>query len=129
MTELISLLAFLRCAGYFCAMIYLQEAHADDVWPLGYGIQSHKELADRLGACEGFLKRYPALRQVLDAAVVDDMDNSFLHAYGAWPERYYLVSEEGQVEWESAFNDGDGHSTFEEVRLRVPSLSCHRVPP
>lgn len=127
MTELINLLGFLRNAGYFCAMIYLQEAHADDFWPLGYGIQSHKELADRLGACEGLLNRYPALLQALDAAVVDDMDDSFLHAYGAWPERYYFVSEEGQVEWESAFNDGDGHSTFEEVRLRVPTTARYRV--
>lgn len=122
MSELIDLLDFLRKAGFFCAMIYLQEAHADDFWPLGYNIQSHKELSDRLGAFEKFLSRHPALPQALDATAVDDMDDSFLHTYGAWPERYYFVNPCGQFEWESSFEDGDGRSTFEEVRLRATSL-------
>lgn len=123
MSELIDLLGFLRNAGFFCAMIYLQEAHADDFWPLGYGVQSHKDLADRLGAFEKFLGQHPALPQALDATAVDDMDDSFLHAYGAWPERYYFVSSGGEVEWASTFEDGDGRSMFEEVRVRASSSS------
>lgn len=123
MSELIDLLRFLRNAGFFCAMIYLQEAHADDLWPLGYGVQSHKEIAERLGAFKKFLSRHPALSQSLDATAVDDMDDSFLHSYGAWPERYYFVSPAGRFEWESTFQDGDGcRSAFEKARLRASSL-------
>ena len=28
-------------------MIYLAEAHADDIWPIGYGINSTKSVEER----------------------------------------------------------------------------------
>ena len=28
-------------------MVYLNEAHADDIWPLGYGIDSAKDLDEK----------------------------------------------------------------------------------
>ena len=32
----------------FCIIfIYIQEAHADDFWPLGYGIKSPKTIEER----------------------------------------------------------------------------------
>lgn len=42
------LMSFLEnCKNMKCVMVYLAEAHADDTWPLGYGINSAKTLADR----------------------------------------------------------------------------------
>lgn len=29
-------------------MIYTKEAHADDIWPVGYGINSSKNLEERI---------------------------------------------------------------------------------
>jgi len=77
-------------------LVYLHEAHADDVWPLGYGVKNPTSLAERWAQCDALVAR---LR--LDVEVfVDGMDNAFLHAHGAWPERYFFV-EQGAVVWAS----------------------------
>eukprot|EP00932_Pfiesteria_piscicida_P005658 SRR837773.15572.p3 GENE.SRR837773.15572~~SRR837773.15572.p3 ORF type:complete len:106 (+),score=36.66 SRR837773.15572:828-1145(+) len=81
--------------------MYLQEAHADDLWPLGYGISSHKSILDRQRACARMLGRHPGLEKALDEVGLDSMDDHFLHTYGAWPERYYLADLTGKVLWAS----------------------------
>ena len=43
MKELITFLKLIR-TQYKVVMIYLNEAHADDIWPLGYGINEAKDL-------------------------------------------------------------------------------------
>jgi len=116
MAELIELLRHLRVSGVFCAMVYLQEAHADDIWPLGYGIKKHSSLEGRIEACQAFLSKHQALREALDYVVVDAMDDSFLHTYGAWPERYFFASREGVIEWASTTGS----------RERQPSI-CEQV--
>ena len=45
MDELITLLEKLDKVKV--VMIYLHEAHADDIWPLGYGIKSAKSIDER----------------------------------------------------------------------------------
>jgi len=67
--------------------IYLKEAHAQDVWPLGqhYCINDHKTLQDRIAGAEKFLKKF-AFKVPM---VVDCMENEFLFAYLAHPERFY----------------------------------------
>jgi len=101
MSQLIRLLLNLRRVDVFCAMVYLQEAHADDLWPLGYGRQSHSCIEDRLRALETFLGENPRLEEALQAVAVDTIDDNFLHCYGAWPERYFLADLSGQVSWAS----------------------------
>jgi len=97
-------------------MVYLQEAHADDLWPLGYGVQSHRTLEDRLGACKAFLGRHIDFREQLQAVAVDTMDDHFLHTYGAWPERYYLIDvTSGHVTWASTITNGDQTHALQEV--------------
>lgn len=93
--------------GFFCAMVYLEEAHADDLWPLGYGIKKHASLDGRIAACVGFMDRHPTLRDALDAVAMDGMDDSFLHTYAAWPERYYVVNHAGEVLWASILGGDD----------------------
>jgi len=43
MKELITFLKLIR-TQYKVVLIYLNEAHADDIWPLGYGINEAKDL-------------------------------------------------------------------------------------
>jgi len=93
----------------FVAMVYLQEAHADNTWPLGYGVQSHSNLGGRLFACRSFLDRNPTLKGLLHEFAVDAMDDRFLHKYGAWPERYFLAEPSGKVVWASSWSD-DGRT-------------------
>ena len=46
MPQLLELLAQLKEKAVI-VMIYLTEAHADDVWPIGYGINQPKTLEER----------------------------------------------------------------------------------
>lgn len=85
------MLAALRERGVAVYFVYLAEAHADDVWPLGYGISAHRDLADRWAHAEAFLDRHVSLRAAVDGVFVDAMEDPFLHRNGAWPERYFLV--------------------------------------
>lgn len=101
MPELIATLNQMRRLGAFCAMIYLQEAHADDLWPLGYGVRKHCSELDRQEACARFFEDRAELQQAFDVVAVDTMDDHFLHAYGAWPERYFLADLSGKVLWAS----------------------------
>lgn len=128
MAKLTELLAQLRSSGIFCAMVYLQEAHADDLWPLGLGIKKHTSLAGRIAACSDFLSRHQSLRDALDVVAVDSMDDSFLHTYAAWPERYYVVGRAGKILWSSILG-GEGSKAlpaFEQIMKQVQDPAGHR---
>lgn len=101
MAELINLLAYLRNTGIFCGMVYLQEAHADDVWPLGYGTRSHANIEDRISTCKSFLDSYSDLKSMLNVVAVDSMNDNVTHGLGAWPERYFLSNLAGEIFWAS----------------------------
>mmetsp|Transcript_11213 Transcript_11213/g.19684 ORF Transcript_11213/g.19684 Transcript_11213/m.19684 type:complete len:136 (-) Transcript_11213:29-436(-) len=130
MAELISTIQQIQAARVFVVMVYLQEAHADDLWPLGYGIKSHANIDERLAACKQFLENHPRLKQSLNGVAVDTMADSFLHTYGAWPERYFLAELSGRILWASAAYDQDekGHtcSVLQQV-LNVVEQSARPV--
>ena len=54
-------------------MVYIAEAHADDVWPLGYGINSSKSLEERWQNCDAFMAKWPCLEAMADRVLVDNM--------------------------------------------------------
>ena len=90
-----------------CIMIYIAEAHADDVWPLGYGINSAKTLEDRQSNCAALISRYPQLHEKLDAIFIDNMNDDFNKVSGAWPESYMFVNSNGNVIWKSESGNKD----------------------
>mmetsp|Transcript_16460 Transcript_16460/g.34412 ORF Transcript_16460/g.34412 Transcript_16460/m.34412 type:complete len:117 (+) Transcript_16460:938-1288(+) len=110
-------------------MVYLQEAHADDLWPLGYGISSHATLHDRISACSKFLEDHREFCELLHGVALDAMDDRFLHTFGAWPERYFLADLSGKVLWASStqdVQDQDGSregSPIQEVLHRINAES------
>jgi hypothetical protein len=67
--------------------IYLKEAHAQDVWPLGQHacVLDHKTIDDRITAAKNFCNKY----QWQLPMEVDCMDDQFLYTYLAHPERFY----------------------------------------
>lgn len=83
-------------------MVYLAEAHAADVWPLGFDINQPKEISERNQNCKNLLRRFPALRDSLDAVFLDNMNNEFNFITGAWPEKYFLADDEGNCIWKSS---------------------------
>ncbi|OLQ03277.1 Type I iodothyronine deiodinase [Symbiodinium microadriaticum] len=107
----------LRGMGVFCAMVYLQEAHADDLWPLGYGIRSHVTLEDRIGACRDFLTRHSEFGAALDSLTLDGMKDEFLHTFGAWPMRYFVSDLTGNITWSSDAMDLQAHTPEDVSKL------------
>mmetsp|Transcript_90310 Transcript_90310/g.188851 ORF Transcript_90310/g.188851 Transcript_90310/m.188851 type:complete len:122 (-) Transcript_90310:266-631(-) len=107
MTALIDAVRRLKQAGVYTVFIYLQEAHADDYWPLGFGIKSHSNMSDRVAACNRYLQGQKDFARSVDEIVLDTMDDSFLHTFGAWPERYFLADLNGKILWNSNCDNKD----------------------
>ena len=75
--------------------IYLAEAHADDVWPHGFGINSTKTKEERFSRCKDLFLKHPDLKKHLDAIFVDNMNDDFNNLTGAWPESYFFADQWG----------------------------------
>ncbi|HZM51780.1 MAG TPA: deiodinase-like protein [Vicinamibacteria bacterium] len=102
-----------RAAFYF---VYIEEAHAHDVWPLVSNAKANivfgtaRDAGERVtvaGLCEKELKvEFPIL--------VDDMQNDVADAYTAWPTRMYVVDANGKIAYKSRV----GPFGFEAAPLR-----------
>ena len=68
--------------------VYLSEAHAADVWPLGEHVivNHHRTLHDRTAAASRFVRsvgwKFPMF--------LDSMDNAFANALASHPERCFV---------------------------------------
>lgn len=71
--------------------VYINEAHAHDVWPIGLSAgtinYSHKDLDDRLKCAQKFKKEYDIQAPIY----MDNMDNSVQNVLASWPFRYFLI--------------------------------------
>lgn len=69
-----------------CLFVYIEEAHAQDEWPIGSAVvqKQHRTWQERLGAAEklGVSSNWMLL--------LDTMENTFAAAFSPWPFRYYL---------------------------------------
>jgi len=80
-------------------LVYIREAHPSDGWVTrrnqqeGISIASPKTLEERANVCtlaQGKLK-------ITMPTVVDGMNDGANKAYGAWPDRLYVIDTEGRV--------------------------------
>jgi thiol-disulfide isomerase/thioredoxin len=102
-----------RAAFYF---VYLEEAHARDIWPLKSNekdkvvFATHKDMGERTdlaNTCARAMKiEFPML--------VDAIDNTVGRTYSAWPTRFYVVDRDGKI----AFKGRPGPFGFEAEPLR-----------
>jgi len=98
-------------------MIYIREAHPVDGWDIGSAnrihdpqtIEARRQVA---GSCELAL-------QYGIRTYVDEMDDGVMTAYAAWPERLYLVSQDGRVRYAG----GLGPWGFKPAELRASIAS------
>jgi hypothetical protein len=72
-------------------MIYINEAHAVDVWPIGLSAgtinYSHKNIGDRAGCATKFKSTFN-----FDIPIyLDSMSNEFDEMFSVWPFRYYVI--------------------------------------
>jgi len=93
-------------------VIYIREAHPIDGWDMGSAFrindpQTIKERRKVAGMCETGL-------QYGIRTYVDEMDDAVMAAYAAWPERLYLVGQDGRV----AYAGGPGPFGFIPAELK-----------
>ena len=81
--------------NYKIILVYLAEAHADDVWPLGFGIKQTASIEARKNQCASFLKKWDDLAKLVDHVFVDNMENAFNEKTGCWPEGYMFADPTG----------------------------------
>lgn len=91
-------------------VVYIREIHPTDGWQVrenetdGVLVQSHASMQERVEAGQTCM-----LKLALEMpALVDEMDDAVARAYGAMPERLYLIGTDGRV----AYKGGMGPMFF-----------------
>lgn len=96
--------------------IYIKEAHPEDEWQMpsnvdeGVCYRQPKSLDQRLAIANDFSKRF---KYPLPLAV-DPMDDAANQAYGAWPERLYVIDVNGKI----AYKGGPGPFQYKPQEVR-----------
>ena len=89
-----------RAAFYF---VYIEEAHAHDVWPLVSNAKEKivfgtaRDAGERVSVAALCAKELKVEHPIL----VDDMQNGVADAYTAWPTRMYVVDTNGKIAYKS----------------------------
>lgn len=102
--------------------VYIREAHPEDGWVLeenrdgGIAVTEPRTAAERAQLA----KLCAEVASTGATLLVDDMDNSTALAYGAWPDRLYLVDVKGRI----AYQGGEGPYGFlpEELAAAIERL-------
>jgi len=97
-------------------LVYCREAHAIDSWlPMEFGAVEDPITFDERRDMARFCSRELGLTL---PAVVDELDDAVSRAYAGWPERLYLIDNDGKV----VYRGGPGPFGFDpdgfEVALR-----------
>ena len=79
--------------------IYIKEAHPEDEWQMdsnekeGVCYPQPRTTAQRVAIASDFVKRF----HYEIPLVVDPIENTANAAYAGWPERFYVVDEQGVI--------------------------------
>lgn len=90
-------------------LVYIREAHAKDEWAMeqneaaGISVTQPRSGAERTAVARKFVRDL----KVSIPTVVDDMDDTVGRAYGAWPERLYVIDPDGTVGYQGGFGPFD----------------------
>ena len=90
--------------------VYIKEAHPTDEWQLDSNLKDEvcyaqpRDLAGRVAIANDFVKRHDYPIPLL----VDDLDNACEQIYAGWPERLYVIDEQGII----AYKGGTGPFEF-----------------
>jgi hypothetical protein len=97
--------------------VYVREAHPTDEWQMKSNVKDDvcyaqpKSLEQRVAIANDFTQRfhYPL------PFGIDDMGNVAEHAYAAWPERIYILDENGRI----AYRGGMGPFNYHPAEVRA----------
>jgi hypothetical protein len=89
--------------------VYIREAHPSDEWQMNTNVKEDvcyaqpRTLTQRIAIGNDFIKRFHFTLPL----AVDDMDNAADLAYAAWPERIYVVNEDGTIAYRGGMGPFD----------------------
>ena len=99
--------------------IYIREAHPLDEWQMKSNEKDKddvcyaqpKSIEQRVAIAEDFTKRY----KFAVPFGIDQMSNAANDAYAAWPERLYIVDENGHI----SYKGGNGPFKYDPKEVRA----------
>ena len=97
--------------------MYLEEAHAEDEWPIGSSVKimSHKSISDRLGA----VNKLKSETDWYMPTYMDNMANEFNELFKAWPIRFYLIK---NLELKYVAMPKDGMFSLPDLETNIENL-------
>ncbi len=107
-------------------IVYIQEAHASDVWQMESNVKQHIVIASPRSAGERAAVADSCVRNlnIKIPALLDDFRNTTDQAYTGWPDRLYAIDRGGRIAYKSAPGPFGFHPKELEaalVRLTGPS--------
>ena len=97
-------------------LVYIKEAHPGDEWQMDSNIESEvvfdqpQTFEARVDLARTFVDRMNVETETL----VDDIRNTAMACYAAWPERIYVIARDGRI----AYKGGMGPFKFDPEDLR-----------
>ena len=84
-------------------MVYITEAHPSDIWQMQSNIKDKVVFASPKNEEERALVAGACVRKlgIKMPAVLDEFGNSTERAYTGWPDRIYLIDQNGRVAYKS----------------------------
>lgn len=106
-------------------IIYIKEAHPEDEWQMDSNVESDVVYSqpNTFEARQELAKTFVDRMGVETDTLVDDIRNTALACYAAWPERIYVVDRDGRI----LYKGGIGPFYFEPEELREFLESMPRV--
>lgn len=107
-------------------VVYVQEAHPTDGWQVDSNVQEgvlfsqHRSYDER----ESVAQSCSIDLHIGLPIIIEEMDNAIDEAYGAAPERLYLVDVDGKV----AYHGGAGPHFFDLDEWEQAIQSCATIP-
>ncbi len=85
-------------------MIYIQEAHASDVWQMRQNVRDNVIIASPKDYEERSVAAGSCVRHlgIKIPALLDGFGNSTEAAYTGWPDRLYLIGRQGRIAYKSS---------------------------
>jgi len=80
-------------------IVYIKEAHPDDEWQMesneesGVIYSQPKSTEERRELARAFIDQMDVQTETL----LDDIDNTAMACYAAWPERLYIIGTDGRI--------------------------------
>jgi hypothetical protein len=101
-------------------VVYIQEAHASDMWQMQSNIKqdvifaSPRDLNERVEVADACVRKL----NIKIPALLDSFDNATDNAYTGWPDRLYVIDKAGKVAHKSGPGPFGFHPKEMEASLR-----------